>query len=285
MGVGVDSLPRQNARDLFLGILYLYPPNFKGTAASFGPEIFLVFNQGKTLLPVQCTKMYNLPLRPLSPKDHLEEFYTHPRDVASELSHYSQALTGKNIYCNCDDPYISNIFKYLLEHFSAFSLRSLAATCYYRSTKYPARYIRINKSHPQPATTTTLEDVLKKGSNTSMVLPPNSGDFRSAFCLNILHTSDIVITNPPFSLAKEHLELLLQHGKDFLVVCDDKFLTTPIVQKYLAAGAFHTGITRPSRYIVPTDTHERKRMYNTNTNAVVVTFEDTSWLTSLQPNH
>lgn len=104
----------------------------------------------KTLLPVQCTKMYNLPLRPLSPKDHLEEFYTHPRDVASELSHYSQALTGKNIYCNCDDPYISNIFKYLLEHFSAFSLRSLAATCYYRSTKYPARYIRINKSHPHP---------------------------------------------------------------------------------------------------------------------------------------
>ena len=44
------------------------------------------------------------------------------------------------------------------------------------------------------------------------------GDFRSPECVALLDKADVVVTNPPFSLFREYMALLMEHGKQFLVV-------------------------------------------------------------------
>ncbi len=46
-----------------------------------------------------------------------DEFYTQRSDIDKELRHYAPHFKGKVVYCNCDDPRISNFFKYFSYNF------------------------------------------------------------------------------------------------------------------------------------------------------------------------
>ena len=63
-------------------------------------------------------------------KANKDEFYTHLADIEAELKHYRKHFTGKTVFCNCDDPYESNFFKYFAMNFNFLGLKKLAATCY-----------------------------------------------------------------------------------------------------------------------------------------------------------
>ena len=59
-----------------------------------------------------------------------DEFYTQLSDIANELKFYKQHFVGKTVFCNCDDPYESNFFKYFALNFNVLELKKLIATCY-----------------------------------------------------------------------------------------------------------------------------------------------------------
>ena len=56
----------------------------------------------------------NLQIARTSKKD---EFYTQLPDIERELKHYKNHFKDKVVYCNCDDPSISNFFHYFLINF------------------------------------------------------------------------------------------------------------------------------------------------------------------------
>ena len=59
-----------------------------------------------------------------------DEFYTQLSDIENELRHYKEHFKNKIIFCNCDDPYESNFFKYFAMNFNALGLKKLITTCY-----------------------------------------------------------------------------------------------------------------------------------------------------------
>lgn len=174
-------------------------------------------------------------------KTKKDEFYTQLVDIEKELKHYKEQLRGKVIYCNCDDPFESNFFKYFAANFNALGLKKLITTSYNKSpiagrqlplfdmeglkTIKPkdaeAHRIEINKVPDiNKDGAIGLEDVkqlLEHDANVSAPLKGN-GDFRSDECIELLKQADIVCTNPPFSLLREYIAQLIEYNKKFLII-------------------------------------------------------------------
>jgi hypothetical protein len=170
-----------------------------------------------------------------------DEFYTQLADIENELKHYKDQFRGKIVYCNCDDPYESNFFKYFAANFNALGLKKLITTSYSGSPiagqQLPLFEIGgLKEINPKDAEAyrieinevpdfnkdgaISLEDVkqlLKHKANVSAPLKGN-GDFRSEECIELLKQADIVCTNPPFSLFREYVAQLVEYKKKFLII-------------------------------------------------------------------
>ena len=170
-----------------------------------------------------------------------DEFYTQLADIELELKHYRKHFTGKTVFCNCDDPYESNFFKYFAMNFNFLGLKKLVATCYKGS---PIVYTQLNmfgdeetiseieaEKKPYKIEITEVVDIngdgaidltdveyLLRNRKNSLSLLEGDGDFRSEECLALLKKADIVVTNPPFSLFKEYLPLLIKYNKSFIIM-------------------------------------------------------------------
>lgn len=157
-----------------------------------------------------------------------DEFYTQLTDIEKELRHYRKHFRGKTVLCNCDDPFESNFFKFFVLNFNRLGLKKLIATCYEGSAV--AEY-RNGKAKPYKAVVTTVHDttgdggvdmedvrnLFELGENELVELEGN-GDFRSEECLALLDEADIVVTNPPFSLFREYVSILMEHKKKFVIM-------------------------------------------------------------------
>lgn len=177
-----------------------------------------------------------------------DEFYTQLADIENELKHYKAHFSGKVVFCNCDDPYESNFFKYFAMNFNHLGLRRLLATCYDNS---PIAYTQLsmlgkdneksylNKNRKTYKIEITevkdfnndgavdLSDVkylLQNNQNTFSLLKGN-GDFRSEECIELLKQADIVVTNPPFSLFREYVAQLIEYNKKFLIIGNQNAIT------------------------------------------------------------
>lgn len=144
-----------------------------------------------------------------------DEFYTRLVDIESELKHYEAHFAGKTVYCNCDDPRISNFSKYFSKNFNKLGLKKLISSCY----KDQEEDLFIFKEH-EPAV--YLES--DSGYNSADCVRQNikvfkgDGDFRSSESISLLTRSDIVVTNPPFSLFREFVAQLIKYEKKFLII-------------------------------------------------------------------
>lgn len=159
-----------------------------------------------------------------------DEFYTQLTDIEVELKHYKKHFKGKTVFCNCDDPYESNFFKYFAMNFNYLGLKKLIATCYDSSpiageqlSFFPERrpYMIqitevIDENGDGSIDLSDVEHLLKNKKNTIRKL--NDGDFRSGECVKLLKEADIVCTNPPFSLFREFVSLLEEHQKQYLII-------------------------------------------------------------------
>lgn len=154
-----------------------------------------------------------------------DEFYTQLADIEKELGHYREHFKDKVVYLNCDDPRVSNFFRYFSDNFEALGLKRLIATCY--QNEDPGGFSRGDSSRA-----VWLE--YDGGRNGNRV--PNAeeigvrplhgnGDFRSVESVRLLRQADIVVTNPPFSLFREFVAQLVEYDKKFIILGNMNALT------------------------------------------------------------
>lgn len=215
-----------------------------------------------------------------------DEFYTQLLDIEKELKHYKDQFCGKVVYCNCDDPYESNFFKYFASNFNALKLKKLITTSYSGSPivggQLPLFQVAGSKGKQPfkieikevPDTDNdgaiNLDDVkylLKHDKNTATPLK-GSGDFRSDECIELLKQADIVVTNPPFSLFREYVAQLMEHEKKFLILGDQNAITYKETFGYIKDNKLWLGYDNGGTkwFQVPMDyditTESRKKIVN-----------------------
>ena len=171
-----------------------------------------------------------------------DEFYTQLSDIEKELKYYKDQFKGKVVYCNADDPFESNFFKYFASNFNVLGLKKLIATSYAgspvaggqlsffeieglkKAKKKEPMKIEINEvSDLDDNGAVNLSDVewlLKHDKNVATPLK-GDGDFRKDESIEILKEADIVVTNPPFSLFREYMAQLVGYKKNFLIIGND----------------------------------------------------------------
>lgn len=147
-----------------------------------------------------------------------DEFYTQLSDIEKELRHYRKHFKGKVVYCNCDDPRVSNFFHYFSHNFEKLGLKKLIATCYKNQD-----LDLFSQNDAEQAVYLEYEgdkdgDRLPGRDEIAVKSLKGDGDFRSAETIELLKQADIVVTNPPFSLFRPYLEQLIEYEKKFLIV-------------------------------------------------------------------
>lgn len=154
-----------------------------------------------------------------------DEFYTQLSDISNELKHYRKHFKDKVVYCNCDDPRVSNFFQYFALNFEKLGLKKLITTCY----KNQSMDLFSQNDSEQAIYLEYFGD--KNGNNLpdpeEIGIKPlkGNGDFRSKESIDLLTQADIIVTNPPFSLFREYVAQLIEHDKKFIIVGHQNALT------------------------------------------------------------
>ena len=147
-----------------------------------------------------------------------DEFYTQLSDIEKEVRHYKEHFRGKVVYCNCDDPRVSNFFHYFSYNFEKLGLKKLITTCYKnqerdffsQNSSERAVYLEYNGDKNG----NHVPDPDEIGINHLQ----GNGGFQSRECIELLKQADIVVTNPPFSLFREYVAQLIEYEKKFLII-------------------------------------------------------------------
>ena len=210
-----------------------------------------------------------------------DEFYTQLSDVDSELSLYvdedgNSLFKDKIVYCNCDDCYKSNFFLWFAMNFKKLGLKKLMASCYFEA---PPPFIKFSFFDPTPEKVekkpaykveiTGIEDYNGNGeidredvfyhlANTDSVsFLKGDGDFRSEECLALLDESDVVVTNPPFSLFRDFVATMTEHNKPFAVIGSMNAITYREVFPLIRDGIVQTGFnfSRAFTFVTPEEDH------------------------------
>ncbi|ANO47981.1 adenine-specific methyltransferase EcoRI family protein [Flavobacterium columnare] len=216
-------------------------------------------------------------------KSKSDEFYTQLSDIESELQHYKNHFKNKVVYCNCDDPRISNFFKYFALNFKSLGLKKLIASCYkeqkmdlFNSSQTENGYFYEYTGTDTENSTPTSKDITYFNSN---------GDFRSSESIELLKQSDIIVTNPPFSLFRDFVAQLVKYEKDFLIIGNINAITYKEIFKLIKENKAWLGINLGrgvSGFIVP----EHYELYGTETlidsfGNRIVSPNNCLWLTNL----
>jgi len=175
-------------------------------------------------------------------KEKKAEFYTLLPDIERELWHYKDYFKNATILCNCDDPYESNFFKYFAMNFNYFGLKKLIATCYSGSPIVGEEISLFDddtcNKHGFKVELSEVKDIngdgvidisdveeILKSDNSPVQLLEGNGDFASEECIELLKEADIVITNPPFYLFQDYVQLLTKYDKKFIIIGDQNAIS------------------------------------------------------------
>lgn len=204
-----------------------------------------------------------------------DEFYTQLTDIEAEMRHYKDYFFGKIVFCNCDDPYESNFFKYFAMNFNALGLKKLITTCYVTSPVVGEEfqyYIENggqlsfipndtpvqndDSKHPYKVEITEVTDenqdgridlsdveYLMRNRKNTMTLLDGDGDFRSDECIKLLKQADVVVTNPPFSLFREYVAQLMEYEKDFIIIGNQNAVTYKEIFPLFATNKMWYGVS------------------------------------------
>ena len=180
-----------------------------------------------------------------------DEFYTQLSDIEKELRHYTVHFQGKTVLCNCDDPRVSNFFRYFLNNFDKLGLKRLVTTCYKNeqpdlfSTHKAEKGIYFDYAGDQKGTRLPDPEKIKPQQLK------RDGDFRSEECIALLKQADIVVTNPPFSLFREYVQQLVQHDKKFLIIGNHNAVKYKGVLELIQQDKIWLGYEHPVAFVVP----------------------------------
>ena len=187
-----------------------------------------------------------------------DEFYTRLEDIELELKHYRHHFKGKKVLCNCDDPRCSNFFRYFTLNFEVLGLKKVIATCYknqdvdlfsqHTCEKAVYQIYEGDKNHNRKVDNEEIEVKYLEG----------DGDFRSKECVALLKEADIVVTNPPFSLFRDFVALLVHYNKQFLIIGSQNAIKYKEIFPLIQANKIWLG-TRSGNmeFTVPNDSEPR----------------------------
>jgi hypothetical protein len=242
-----------------------------------------------------------------------DEFYTQYSDIQKEIEAYLECdpdvFRGKVVYCNCDDPFESNFFRYFVLNFNKLGLKQLITTSYKPSPvantqlKLFGGDKALTKSKGRSKVTANkfiinevcdidgefnLKDVANQlGANKHNEWTPldGDGDFRSDECIDLLKQSDIVVTNPPFSLFRPYVAQLIEHKKKFLIIGNINAITYKEIFKLIKENKAWLGIHMGrgiSGFIVPDhyELYGTEARIDSSGNRIIST-NNCLWLTNL----
>jgi hypothetical protein len=214
-----------------------------------------------------------------------DEFYTILSDIEKEVRHYKGHFKDKVVFCNCDDPRVSNFFHYFSYNFEQLGLKKLITTCYKNQN------IDLFSEHKSEKAI-YLEYTGDKNGNRFPDIEEigikqlgGDGDFRSNECIELLKQSDIIVTNPPFSLFREYIVQLTEFKKKFLIIGNWNAITYKEIFKLIKENKLWLGINSNrnfSGFIVPKhySLHGTEARIDENGNRIVST-NNTCWFTNL----
>lgn len=162
-----------------------------------------------------------------------EELFVQFMDIEEELEHYKHFFKGKTVYCNYDNPKVSNFCKYFLTNFKTLGLKRLICTCLSPELNIKGYVLDTNLS------------------KTKIYELNGTGDFRTPECVDYLQEADIVVTNPPFSLIRDFIDLMIKYNKYFLIVGTQMCLCYKNVFPYVKEGFIKTGYNNVNYFITP----------------------------------
>lgn len=203
-----------------------------------------------------------------------DEFYTQYVDIQKEIESYlefdKETFRGKVVYCNCDDPFESNFFRYFATNFNKLGLKTLITTSYDGSPiagqltlfpEYDEGHVKRKKPRALAVVLESVKDengdgaadlvdvatFLKRNKASRKSLKAQNGypggDFRSPECIKLLKQADIVVTNPPFSLFREYVAQLVEHEKKFLIIGNMQAITYKEVFPLIQANKLWMGVS------------------------------------------
>ena len=192
----------------------------------------------------------------------VDEFYTQLTDIEKELKHYKKHFKNKTVLCNCDDPRVSKFFHYFSYNFEKLGLKKLITICYknqqmdlfseHKSEK--AIYLEYTGDKNNNRIPDPVEIGIKKLTG--------DGDFRSQECIELLKESDIVVTNPPFSLFREYIAQILECKKKFIIIGNQNAITYKEIFKLLKTNKIWLGNhAGDMKFKVPDSSEPRKTRY------------------------
>lgn len=180
------------------------------------------------------------------------EFYTGRRDIEKELAHYTDSFQGKTVYCCADDPRKSAFWAFFHENFQVLRLKQLIATFY-----------------GEGASQMTYEGGIDADISSGICQKlQGDGDFLSAECQAILKESDIVCTNPPFSLFRAFFDAIQAEHKQFLLIGNLNAITAKNIFPFFQDDQIRLGYTFPKSFLRP--------------DGKTQAFGNIGWFTSLQ---
>lgn len=228
-----------------------------------------------------------------------DEFYTCYEDIEKEIENYVNHFNNKTVLCNCDDPFESNFCKYFLKNFKKLKLKRLICTSYCNSkvisSNSKLRDTNNNKLKPGNGYVLDINDFIEEKNITdkkiyeylnetkSISKLDGTGDFQSDECIKYLKECDIVITNPPFSLFKEFVSLIMKYKKQFLIVGNQNALTYKEIFPLLKDDIVWTGYQfGEMKFRVPADSEPRAtRFWIDETGQKWRSLGNAMWLTNL----
>ncbi len=154
-----------------------------------------------------------------------DEFYTQLSDIEKELRHYKEHFKGKVVFCNCDDPRVSNFFHYFSYNFEKLGLKKLITTCYKNQNADLFSENNSEKAIYLEYTGDKNGDNIPNPEEIGIKHLKGDGDFRSRECIELLKQADIVVTNPPFSLFREYIAQLIEYDKKFIIIGHQNAIT------------------------------------------------------------
>jgi hypothetical protein len=217
--------------------------------------------------------------------DKNDEFYTILADIEREIRHYKEHFKNKVVFCNCDDPRVSNFFHFFSYNFEKLGLKKLITTCYKNQNM---------DLFSQHDTERAIYLEYEGDKNKNKVPDPDEigikqlngdGDFRSTESIELLKQSDIVVTNPPFSLFREYVAQLITYQKKFLIIGNWNAISYKDIFNLIKENKIWVGINSNrnfSGFIVPQHypLHGTEARLDEHGNRIVST-NNTCWFTNL----
>lgn len=211
-------------------------------------------------------------------KSKSDEFYTQLCDIERELQYYPDSFFGKVVYCNCDDPRVSNFFRFFKDNFHKLGLRKLIASFYKEQT-----YDLFETQTSEKPYYCEYD-----GSDETMKIVPfvGDGDFRSMESVELLMQSDIVVTNPPFSLFREFISQIVRYKKRFLVIGNVNAITYKEIFSLIQDNKVWLGVNLGrgiSGFIVPKHYKQYGTEISVNKDGqTIIATNSCLWLTNLE---